>query len=303
MKFTDIFLSILIIIIFVIIFFSNVLLIGREKIRKNWNKYRCNPMVMPFARFFGHNTMKNFVFCIQNMQANYMEEVMKPLQSNIKINNQTSMNLGNSMQSMRNMMNQTRSFGGFMFEKIFSVFFNTLIQLQYMMIKLKSVFAKTIGITTAMLYLVDGSVKTGESIWVGPVGGMLRTLCFHPSTILHMDDGSIKTMETIKLGDKLENGSIVTGTLRLENTTNEPLYRIYSKTHNQHILVTAHHLIRDETENKFVTVKDHKDAEETNDIIKEFCCLITDDHLITIGEYTFWDYEDDKVLACSECNK
>ena len=58
----------------------------------------------------------------------------------------------------------------------------------------------------------------------------------------------------------------------------------------------------DETENRFVKVKDHKDSEETSEIIKEFCCLITDDHLITIGEHTFWDYEDDKVLACKQCN-
>jgi len=67
-------------------------------------------------------------------------------------------------------------------------------------------------------------------------------------------------------------------------------------------LVTGHHLIRDESENRFVKVKDHIDSKVTNEIIKEFCCLITDDHLITIGEHTFWDYEDDNVLSSNDCN-
>ena len=33
-------------------------------IKNNWPQYRCNPLVMPFAGYFGHDPAENFNECI-----------------------------------------------------------------------------------------------------------------------------------------------------------------------------------------------------------------------------------------------
>ena len=50
---------------------SDDLNINKEKIKKEWPNYRCNPTVMPFANVFGHDTMKNFTYCVQNLQSTF----------------------------------------------------------------------------------------------------------------------------------------------------------------------------------------------------------------------------------------
>ena len=67
MRFYDIISVIIVIVIFVGIYLLNILAIGKKNIEKNWVKYRCNPMIMPFAGMFGHDPMENFAYCIQNM--------------------------------------------------------------------------------------------------------------------------------------------------------------------------------------------------------------------------------------------
>ena len=35
-----------------------------KDVTNNWAKYRCNPLVMPFAGMFGYNAKENFEFCM-----------------------------------------------------------------------------------------------------------------------------------------------------------------------------------------------------------------------------------------------
>ena len=44
--------------------------------------------------------------------------------------------------------------------------------------------------------------------------------------------------------------------------------------------------------NNYVEVKDFEKAKKTGAYDNILYCLITDNHQIPIGEYTFWDWED-----------
>jgi hypothetical protein len=300
MRFYDIISVIVVIAIFIGIYLLNILAIGKKNIEKNWPKYRCNPMIMPFAGFFGHDPMENFVFCIQNMQTSFMGNLLKPINYSMNLNHTIGGSLGKSVQNIRKVFNQIRTFATSIFKKIFGVFLNILVQVQFVTIKMKDIFAKIIGVSATFLFLIDGTVKSGNSIWRGPVGGILRTLCFHPNTHIHLQNGSIKEMRKIKLNDVLENGSRVTGILSLQNVTNEPFYEIYSQQYKENIYVTGSHLIYDENSQKFIFVKNSKLAKITNLKNDMFSCLITSDSLIKIGEHTFWDYEDDNMVRNME---
>ena len=46
-----------------------------QKIRANWSLYRCNPMYMPLS----DNIDQDFIYCIQNIQTNFMGYLLQPL--------------------------------------------------------------------------------------------------------------------------------------------------------------------------------------------------------------------------------
>ena len=107
-----------------------------------------------------------------------------------------------------------------------------------------------------------------------------------------MNNGKTKKMKNIKIGDILENNNKVTATLNILGDKYSPYYKIFSKELNDYILVTGEHLIQDPKTNRFIPVSDFDKAIPTNIQDKILSCLVTQTHLIEVGEYTFWDWED-----------
>ena len=79
---------------------------------------------------------------------------------------------------------------------------------------------------------------------------------------------------------------------------NETMYKIYSKKLKDYIYVTgSHHILENINNDKYnldnyIFVKEYKDAVQTNITNDLYYCLVTDKHIIPIGEYIFWDWED-----------
>ena len=182
MKSSDISLSIIIILIFILLYVFNILVVGIKNIKNNWPKYRCNPVVMPFASFFGQDPAENFTYCIQTMQSNYMGYLTQPLNYNMGVLGNTTNTLINSINAVRAFFNNIRGFITYIIQSVFGVFLNILIEFQRLIINIKDMFSKTVGILAALMYTLDGSIKTMNSAWNGPPGQMVRALCFHPDT-------------------------------------------------------------------------------------------------------------------------
>jgi hypothetical protein len=249
-------------------------------------------MIMPFASYFGHDPLSNFTYCLQGTQRNYSNHLMQPLDYSNQLAHATGKHLTKSVQGSRTFMSQFRSFFAGIADDIFGVFLNALIQIDYIFIKLRDMGAKIIGIVTTLLFLIDGAVKTGESVNAGPIGGTLRFLCFHPDTCIGLADGTQSPMSDVQIGSTLKNGSKVIGTVCLSNHNKEAFYKIAEGENNKDILVTGSHLIQDTKTKRFVSVARSPLAKKTSIIEKTFSCLITDNHLIPIGKHTFWDYDD-----------
>ena len=49
------------------------------EIAKNYPKYRCNPLMMPFAGQFGYDAKENFNFCISNILNEKAAGIFAPL--------------------------------------------------------------------------------------------------------------------------------------------------------------------------------------------------------------------------------
>lgn len=263
-------------------------------IKKNWPKYRCNPMFMPLS----DNMQQDFVYCIQNMQTSYMSYLLEPL--NYITTNLSNMGgeLSESVNYARTMISTIRSFITSIIQNVFGVFLNLIIEFQKITIGIKDLVGKIIGIMVTVMYIMDGSVKTMKSAWSGPPGQMVKALsgnCFYPDTLVKLQNGNIVKMQELNLGDILQNGSRVNVVMKIDNNMNDKLYKIPGKgVGKSDIYVTGTHMIYSATDQKYVDVKNHPEAQKQTDIKSSwYSCLITDDHRIKVGEHIFWDWEDD----------
>ncbi len=176
MRSSDITLSLFIILIFVGMYFYNILAVGIKNIQNNWPQYRCNPTVMPFAGTFGHDVMENFTYCIQNMQGDYMGYLLQPLHYLTGLLGNVSGGLTEAVQDLRSFMNVFRNFIASIVQSIFGVFLNILTQFQFILIKMKDMMAKIVGIMASMMFILQGSVMTMQSTWNGAPGQMVRLM-------------------------------------------------------------------------------------------------------------------------------
>lgn len=122
--------------------------------------------------------------------------------------------------------------------------------------------------------------------------------CFAPTTLLRMLDGTLRTMEDILIGDVLHGGITVNAVVRILNIHHTPYYKIHNSELSEPIYVTGTHRVK-EDDGTIVKVSEYSKAEFTDLASRMWVCLITDNHMIPIGEHTFWDWAD----MCDACEK
>ena len=274
----------------VMMYFKSVL-----EIRENWPLYRCNP---PYW-IFSENVSEDFTYCVQNTQMNLMGYLLQPL--NYMITSLTSVGgqFNEAINNIRKMFSSIRGFVSDIIQNVFGVFLNLIVEFQKIIISIKDMVGKMIGIVVTIMYVLDGSIKTMNSAWGGPPGQLVRAIgsCFHPHTEITLSNGQRCKMENAPLGAELQYGGKIFAVLKIDNPKKEPLYKI--KGRDQDIFVTGEHFVFDKTnDNKWIQVKDYKYAEiQPNFIPDYFSCLITTNRRIKIDDEIFWDWEDDELIT------
>jgi hypothetical protein len=174
MKLSDLLLSIFIVAVFIGLYVANVLAIGKKNVQDNWALYRCSPMVMPIASMFGHDTMKNFAYCIQNMQSNFMGPMLTPSNyaNTLSASNLDALNLSNnnSMGMFANM----RGMSGNSIMGMFNIFGSISLLMGLMVNKVKDIMNKLGGVFFATFSLMQGASYTTQSTWNAVPGRLVN---------------------------------------------------------------------------------------------------------------------------------
>jgi hypothetical protein len=263
-------------------------------IKENWPLYRCNPSYWVFSE----NISDDFTYCVQNTQVNMMGYLLEPMTYLVSNLTSFSGDLGNSLNSIRQMISGIRGFTGNIVENVFGVFLNLIVEFQKMIMAIKDMVGKLIGVVVSILYILDGSIKTMNSTWNGPPGQMVKAIgsCFHPETKIRVKSGEIYAMKDLPLGAELEDGGKVFSVLKIDNPKKETFYKIAEGINLEPIYVTGDHFILDPNTNKFIQVKNYKKATlQTTVYSSWFSCIITTNRRIKIGKHIFWDWEDDEL--------
>ena len=261
-----------------------------KDIKNNWSLYRCNPIYMPLS----DNIESDFVYCIQNMTKGIFGNLAQPLTYLTSSLTNITSSFTTEINSVRGMINKIRNFMSSIVQSIFGVFLNLIIEFQKIIIGIKDLIGKTIGIMVTMMYVLDSSMLTMQSAWAGPSGQLVKALgkCFHPETKIKLINNKIVCIKDIKLGDILEDDSVVYATMQIKND-NEKIYILKNQgINNEDIFVTGSHLVFDKKQQQFILVKNYSNAILSNINLDTFICLITDTHHIKIGSELFWDWED-----------
>ena len=277
--------------------------VSLDAIKDEWPQHRCNPIFMPFASQFGEDTMTNFKGCIQGYVKDIMGYVLKPIEYSLSLIGTLGGNFEKSLNGVRKMITKIRGLAKSLFGQIYGVFLNILIEFQQMIIAIKDMMGKMMGVMTTFLFMLDGAVKTMKSVWKGPPGQLLRGLCFLPSTKIRLQDNRLVEIQDIKHGDILKHGEVVYATMQIKNTsgkTQEYLSELYeldnSEEQDARIIVSASHLVKHK--GTFIQVYKHPNATKLDANSDTLICLITNTHEIPIGEYIFGDWEDNGLLPC-----
>ena len=176
MNTSDLSLTIIIILIFVGLYVFNIISVGIKTIKDNWPLYRCNPVIMPFASVFGQDAGENFTYCIQNMQTNYMDYLLQPLNYNFSLIGDIGSSITNAINDVRGFFDYLRNMITDIVGSVFGVFLNILIEVQRLSINIKDLFGKLVGILMSVLWTIDAIPIAFDSAWAGPPGQTIRFL-------------------------------------------------------------------------------------------------------------------------------
>jgi hypothetical protein len=301
MKPSDIVLTLIIILVFCGLYVFNILVVGIKQIQNDWPAYRCNPVVMPFASMFGHDTSTNFTYCIQNIFSSYVGYILQPIDYLFSTIGSIGGDLTQGINDVRAFFNNIRGFIENIIHSIFGVFLNILIEFQRITIGIKDLFGKLIGVMGTLMFIISGSMMTMNSSWNGPPGEMIRFLCFDPETKIRLNNDTLVAMKNVPLNSLLKTGTRVCAVMNISNLDNsgnqvEKMYRVKgSEEKNEDIIVSGSHLVYNPALKRFVHVEDLGNTETTaidDRAYDTLCCLITSDHTIPIGKWIFHDWED-----------
>ena len=305
MRTNDVTLSIMIICIFIILYIFNIIIINIKRIKDNWETYRCQPLVMPFAWIFGHDTAKNFTGCIQKIQGGVISGMLDPMRANMGSLSENTSSVSSDMNVFRISLTDIRDKINNSMTDVASMFFNGVIELSRTFLTLQDTVAKLSGTMITVVHLMDGSRMTLESTWRGFPGQLVRALCFHPDTRIHKMNGTSCAIRDICMDDILLYNTGIISIMKINNVDkngqyNDKMYEVprkyideqCDKNTDKNILVSGSHLIYNTVSRTFVKVKDFPQSVESKINSPILYCMITSTHVIPIGGHIFHDWED-----------
>ena len=160
----------IIVVIFVFIYFY--ILNNIQPIKNDWINERCNPKYIPFAGLIngksGKESLKftedNFSGCVQSILQNMTSYIFKPFYYIVDVITEILKGIVIDIDMIRNLLNNVRTALSGVLNEVFKRINIFMIPIIQMVIAVKDMMSKTVGIVTATLYTVFGAYYTLKSL-------------------------------------------------------------------------------------------------------------------------------------------
>lgn len=269
------------------LWYGVVAAIDLVNIGKDWAKYRCSPMVIPFAWVFGKNTSENFNYCIQQIFAGQVGGVTGPFAGIMGTIMKSMMTFLNNINSLRVML--ATLVGGVVkvIQEFADRFKLVVFQIKRTALKMQLLMRRLFGTFFSVIYMGLSAVTVGLNFSDTFIFRFLDTFCFAPETRIAVKGRGSIPIQNVRLGDVLKDGSRVLSTYKFE-ATGQPMVLLGD------IEVSTNHLVL--FNEKWIEAKDHPKAIPiapwSGGVDRPLICLDTDTHRIPIGSFVFSDWDE-----------
>ena len=269
-----------------------------QKVKDNWETYRCRPDVMLMADYYGHDSIENLQYCLKNGFDKRAMEAIAPFYTYLGKFVEVLMTMLNSINSIRMIFatiigSATQIFTEFS-GRIQALFY----RFQMAAIRMKMLMGRVFATMYAIIFMGMAGIKATQNFGNTFLFKFLDTFCFDPDTEIVLQNGRSVPIKEVKVGDYLVGGQRVTSAFQFaadgQTMVSLPLATETKGVKLSEILVSTNHYIR--YEGKWIEAKDHPDAVKAADWSggndRPLICLNTDTHTIPIGNYIFSDYDE-----------
>jgi len=255
-------------------------------IKKNWSEERCNPMIMPFASFFGYNTKENFDFCMGKV---FNAQSMPMLGSIGGMFTKFTVLLTIIFDSISSLRNTVASLGGginVVFQDFTDRISNFFFRLRISAIHIKSLIGRMYAIMFSVMYMGLSGITGLTSFTNTFLFSFLNVFCFPKDTQINVQGKGLTAIKDIKIGDVLlQTNSVVTATFCLYSK-GQAMVKLGPVT-----VSTNHYVIY---LGKPIMAGDHPDAVKLGPWSSDepLYCLNTSNNKIPVYNLIFLDYDE-----------
>jgi hypothetical protein len=165
---TDVLLAMLIFLLYSFAFVYFKLKKNKLHIRENWNTYKCNPAYMPFAGAIMEPSnmteleyvQENFQYCFQNVLKEIVVLFLNPLYYTQSVAGNLIAGIARALNQLRELINLIRSALSSVMAEIFGRSLNVMNPIILIIISVRDIIGKILGVITAYLYTIYGAYQT-----------------------------------------------------------------------------------------------------------------------------------------------
>jgi len=266
----------------------------REK-KLRFTDERCtNSMTMLFPNLFGPpgtTFFSNKTFCDTAAMNDAHAKNIAPVQNQIFKQTQFINNITSQVQDTQKMVFHIRDSIEKQARDVQQKLYNLYYRLAFVFNRFRRLFYKIFTFFKSIFETLKYAVWTMQSMWNGPIGGLVRAFCFGEETLLTIhrnNEPLLLKISNIQLNDILPNNSQVIGICKFLNHKSLPYYKLHN------IYVSGYHLVHHN--HQIIRTHSHPEAlpiEYDNPTIH---CLITTDSKVKINDVIFCDYLGDNTL-------
>lgn len=257
------------------------------EVSRNWPKYRCSPMIMPFAKAYGYDTTENFNYCLQKIFQGQVGGVTGPFATIMSSMVTNMMKFLQNLNSLRVMLATLVGSVTKIFQEFVDRFKLILSQVKITGLRLQALMRRMFATFYAVIYMGLSGVTAGLNFTDTIIFRFLDTFCFAPETPIVVKGKCSIPIKDVLLGDVLENGSVVTSTYQFQSDGQPMVYL-------GDIHVSTNHLVQHN--GSWIPAGEHPDAKDggiwNGGPSRPLICLDTNTHTIPLGSYIFSDWDE-----------
>ena len=145
-------------------------------LKDHWSELRCNPLYMPMAGYAGVDVFTNFSTCITKGFHDYAGLSMDGMNAQMGSVSDSMGSIGDALSDMRGLFSSVKGGFGMVFQMVFGKIHNLMSSMQYLMIRIRTLMGRIVGVFASLIYAFSAAEQTGEAVWNGPIGEAVRVL-------------------------------------------------------------------------------------------------------------------------------